>query len=108
MTAAELAGGLRELADWLDDHPEMPVPLHYLALDVALSAEEATLAGALLGDQPPERRGGHLVVERSFGAVRLRCFHVPDSEVAAYQERLAIADEVLAARAANTIDGPAL
>jgi hypothetical protein len=79
-SAQEMARGLRELADWLDGHPDMPVgsaKARFGIYDrVGVSAEQCAfekgefLRGVLLlADGPsitPTRSNGYLTLERQF------------------------------------------
>jgi hypothetical protein len=83
---AKVIGGLRQLADWLDAHPGVPVcpfgwdlsiyPQHE---DDAARAAEVDRIAAILGvdvtDQTP--KGGHYIASRTFGLITYEAVHIP-------------------------------
>jgi hypothetical protein len=95
---AGLIAGLRELADWYEQHPDVPLPLYPSFIhcvhsddDQAGTAELAAVAEALAVEQ--STHGGHPAAERVFGAVEFRVYYVPRVDAAEYQ-----ADRKLLAR----------
>ena len=54
LTNAEYARGLRAFADWLDDHPEVPLQLY----DLAISGDESDVAACARALGACEKRHG--------------------------------------------------
>lgn len=90
------ADSLRELADWLDAHPDMPMPLYSLHVSGSLvalagpaaSVERVRRAGELLGVAVQDELGDatgkrHLRTEREFGRVQFSLSFVTDAAPAA-------------------------
>ncbi len=82
----QFIGGLRQLADYLDTHPAVPVALHGWDLLVSTHHDrdpdgiaEVDRIAALLG-VPAEDEiadGGHYSAIKVFGPVTYRAFHIP-------------------------------
>jgi hypothetical protein len=83
---AKVIGGLRQLADWLDAHPGVPVSPYGWDLSIypqhdddAARAAEVDRIAAILGvtvtDQTPN--GGHYTASRTFGLITYEAVHVP-------------------------------
>ena len=80
---AELIGGFRALADFLESNPEVPAPSYPAVYTFppdgdwpAMRAEIGSIAGRL-GVIARERPGGHYVAVRSFGPVEYRAVAIP-------------------------------
>jgi len=88
MSAGALVAGLRELADWLDAHPELPPRDHEfppLRLLYSVAAPENVWLAAAMLNVPGEDDGrGHTTATRDFGQVCLHVFHVADEAMARY------------------------
>ena len=83
---AELIGGFRALADFLESNPEVPTPsyspVHTFPPDgdwTAMRAEIGSIA-ARLGVIARETPGGHYVAVRSFGPVEYRAVAIPSRD----------------------------
>ncbi|MEV2279454.1 hypothetical protein AB0I72_28140 [Nocardiopsis sp. NPDC049922] len=83
---------LRELAEFLEAHPDLPVSPH-TGVDVtyfprtsrdAEAFAEVSSVGALLGAMPTWE-GDHLVVEHTRGAARYRVVAIPEKVRAQYR-----------------------
>src|SRR5699024_2747884 len=91
-TRATVITGLRALADFLEDHPEVPVSRYasgYLAYhptgpDPAKRAEVARIATAL-DTTPTDLGGGHHVASRYVGPIEYRAVAIPAAEMAAHE-----------------------
>jgi len=85
---AELIGGLRALADYLEANPEVPAPIYTDMLTFPPHGEwaevraEIDAVAAHLGVTAHESYGGHYVASRFFGPVEYRAVAIPrrDSE----------------------------
>ncbi|MCY9785163.1 hypothetical protein KIK06_14860 [Nocardiopsis sp. EMB25] len=89
---ARIIGDLRELADFLEAHPHLPLSPH-MSVDIAYfprtdcDAEafaEVSRAGAVLGVMPTWE-GEHLVVEHVRGSARYRVVAIPEKVRAQYR-----------------------
>jgi hypothetical protein len=88
---AALVAGLRELADFIEAHPDLPVPEtftetrvepHLHGTDEEDRAEVDRIA-AIIGAVPETTRGGHYQVSRKFGGgVTYRAIAIPNQEMA--------------------------
>jgi hypothetical protein len=94
-TRAAITSGLRELADWLDAHPDIPVrtgsecEIEHSILaddDTAGLAELDRITAAVGIDAAPSRVGdcSHPQVSVEFGPVRWMSTYVPRASMAAY------------------------
>lgn len=87
---AQLVAGLRELADWYEQHPTMPVPSYpdfahcVLTGDDKAGSAEVRKMARLLGVKP-YGNGHRVTADRRFGAVAFRAFYVPCAEMALHQ-----------------------
>jgi hypothetical protein len=83
---AKVTSGLRQLADWLDAHPDVPVSPYGWDLsiypqhddDAARAAEVdriATILGVTVTDQTSQ--GGHYTAARTFGLITYEAVHIP-------------------------------
>ncbi|MEU4292083.1 hypothetical protein AB0E63_27990 [Kribbella sp. NPDC026596] len=97
---AAMIRGLFELAAWVADHPEMPLP--YLTggmfpggVDFAAEAAEVDRIAAALGAPAGFRAGGgHYQAERMFGPVRVYALATTREYDAAYRAHMSYADNV--------------
>jgi len=101
---AELIRGLFELAAWVADHPELPLPrvqARVFPMDsvgdgatfAELSAVVDRVADAL-GVAAELSRGGHYLAEAQFGCVEVSSFAIPPAEQPAYRAHLTYARNV--------------
>ncbi|WP_242883393.1 hypothetical protein [Actinomadura litoris] len=95
--------GLRALADFLADNPAVPVSeygetIHVFAreADESLSAALVDQAAEALGVLAEDDRaqGGHYTASRSFGRVKYRVVHIPDSYHRAHEARRSYQDNI--------------
>lgn len=99
-----LAAGLRELADWFEQHPEVPAPWYptfHMSIDEATgrkTVESIELIAEALGGTEVAY-GVHVRTEHSFGPVRFYAVHVPDEAMQAHEARISYAGNVV-------VDGP--
>jgi hypothetical protein len=101
-THTDFVAGLHALADFLDTHPELPVPpfqtdilIHIRGSDEEQHAEVNRLAALL--DVPvtdETSTGGHYFAVRAFGPVEYRCVAVPEAVRAAFRAGMSYADSV--------------
>jgi hypothetical protein len=97
---AELIRGLFELAAFVADHPELPLP--YLdggifpsGEDFAAEAAEVDRIAAMFGSAPEFRAGGgHYRAERMFGPVRVYALATTPENDAAYHAHMSYRDNV--------------
>jgi hypothetical protein len=103
LSRAQTIAGLRELADYLETHPRVPVCALGWDLNVfpQLPTEDLTRAeidriAAILGVPVSDEtgRGGHYTVTRSFGLVSYRAICVPDRRAAAHQALMSYSGRV--------------
>ncbi|WP_329481586.1 hypothetical protein OG555_05485 [Kribbella sp. NBC_01484] len=97
---AELIRGLFELAAWVADHPELPVPAVRAVVwpssrntDFSAACSEVDQVGAALGVQP-ELRGGHYDVSTEFGPVEITSFAISSETMAAHTAHMSYAENV--------------
>jgi hypothetical protein len=90
---AKVVGGLRQLADWLDDHPDLPVAPFGWEVNVyphqddpAASRAEVDRIAATLGTQVADDtgQGGHYRAQRIFGLISYGAVHIPARNIATY------------------------
>ena len=80
---AELIGGLRALADYLESNPEVPAPGYSTVYtfppdgDWPAMRAEIDAVAAWLGVIPRETPGGHYVAVRMFGPIEYRAVAIP-------------------------------
>jgi hypothetical protein len=94
---AEIITGLREVADFLDAHPELPVERHWglsFSTWIATGADDEAgtamvdEAAAILGTEPTG--GSQYAVTRTFsGGVYYEVLRIASSEMSGYQARMA-------------------
>jgi hypothetical protein len=85
--------GLRQLADYLAGHPDIPVPLYGTTINLNLDGadhggREQVNAIAQLMDTPVlDNTGeyGHYTTEKSFGDITYRAAAIPDAAMARYR-----------------------
>jgi hypothetical protein len=91
-TRAAFITGLRNLADYLDAHPGLPVPT--FGAEILIHANEGTEVAeraeidhiaALL--DVPVTANGHYLTGRGFGPVHYRAVHIPAAWDAEYKAR---------------------
>jgi hypothetical protein len=92
---AQIIVGLRKLADYLEDHPDLPVPefggdvTFYPRGDDEQRRAEVDRIADILGVKPTDdtRRDGHYRAIKSFGRMTYRAVHIPSRSWARYQAR---------------------
>jgi hypothetical protein len=88
----KVISGLRQLADWLDDHPDVPVcpfgwdlsiyPQHADDADRAAEVDRiAAILGVEVTDQTSD--GGHYQAIRTFGLITYEAVYIPRARRAA-------------------------
>lgn len=102
-TRTEVSSGLRQLADYLDAHPDIPVALFGWDLlvgadgdnDTAKKAELDRIAAVLGVPVDYKSAGtGHYSAVRSFGPISYHAYHVTTKAKATYQAHMTYADAV--------------
>lgn len=98
---AELIRGLFELAAWVADHTEFPLPrvqARVFPMDSLVDGATFTELSAVvdrvadaLGVTAELSRGGHYLAEAQFGCVEVSSFAIPPAEQAAYRAHLTYA-----------------
>jgi hypothetical protein len=95
---AQTIVGLRQLADYLEDHPDLPVKEYGFDLtvypdtdndtDAAGRAEVDRIAG-ILDVTPTDNtpKGGHYIASKTFGRISYRAVHIPSRARARYNAR---------------------
>jgi hypothetical protein len=97
---AELIRGLVELAAFVADHPELPLPhldggIDPRGEDFAAEAAEVDRIAATLGSTAKFRAGGgHYHTERMFGPVRVYALATTPENDAAYRAHMSYVDNV--------------
>ena len=97
---AELIRGLFELAAFVADHPEVPLPDVRASIfprgdDFAAEAGEVDRVAAAFGVEAKVRAGGgHYGAVRTFGPVEMLCLAVTREHMAAHQALMSYADAV--------------
>ena len=101
-TRAKVIDGLRQLADYLADHPDVPVPGYGWDLNIytdsddddAVALAEVHRIAAILGVTPADdtARGGHYIATRCFGLVSYRAVHVPERRMAEHRALMSYRD----------------
>ncbi len=99
----QITTGLRQLADYLDNHPDIPVAPYGWDLLVATHLDSDThgiaeidRVAAILG-VPAENEipdNGHYSALRAFGPITYRAFHIPAKKQAIYRAHMTYADSV--------------
>jgi hypothetical protein len=88
--------GLRQLADYLEEHPDLPVKEY--GFDLTIYPEADTDAGGraevdriadILGVVPVDNTpmGGHYIASKAFGRISYRAVHIPSRAWARYIAR---------------------
>jgi hypothetical protein len=101
-----LIAGLRELADWYEQHPDAALPM-YPSMLVCVHAtddgdglyEVERMAG-ILGVKPQYSVGQQVAAERAFGSLELRVYYNTRDTMAAYNARQRIAEAATPAQLA--------
>jgi hypothetical protein len=97
--------GLRELADFLAQHPDLPVPLitqiSYCALGDTDAEEQAEIdkIAKLLDRTAEYTTAGHYSVSRLFASVEYRAFTVPEHAMREYVAKNSYRDSIQIDRA---------
>jgi hypothetical protein len=90
---AKVIGGLRQLADWLDAHPGVPVcpfgwdlSIYPQFADDADRAAEVDRIADILGVDVDDQtgQGGHYTAARSFGLITYEAVYIPRRRRAAH------------------------
>ena len=83
---SDLINGLRALADFLSEHPDVPVPFWVDVFafpdgsDSEIKAEVDTIAARIGGSvKDATSSGGHYTTSRAFGPVEYRAIAIPAS-----------------------------
>ncbi len=103
VSRADITAGLRQIADYLDAHPDLPAAPYGWDLLVAThgdtdteAAAEVDRIAAILGvpvdDQT--RDGGHYTANKTFGPITYRAFHITARSKAAHRAHMTYADAV--------------
>lgn len=71
-TAAEYANGLRELADWIEAHPDIPLPPTYFNNYSMDTKEDAAKCLKALKPCRKEYSGEMFSLSREFGVIKLK------------------------------------
>lgn len=102
-TRCQITAGLRQLADYLDAHPDVPVAPYGWDLLVSTQASSdadgvaridaiAAVLGVPVQDERPDH--GHYSAVRAFGPVAYSAFHIPARSKAIHRARMTYADSV--------------
>jgi hypothetical protein len=91
-TREQFITGLRELADYLEAHPAVPVPVYGTDITVGADPTEdggrgqvahiAAMLGATITDDT--RQGGHFTATRMFGPIGYTVVSIPATVMAAH------------------------
>jgi hypothetical protein len=92
---AQIIAGLRTLADYIEGHPELPVPEYGWEVSVYPSGDdeqqraEIDRIADILGVKPADDtwRDGHYRAIKSFGRMTYRAVHIPPRSWAKYRAR---------------------
>lgn len=93
---AELIAGLRQLADWYEQHPEVPLPPYpdwrhcVLAKDDTSGTAEVEAVAAALGADV--KYGKHVAADKDFPGIEFHAYYVTRERAADYVARQKIAD----------------
>ena len=102
--------GLRQLANYLDQHPDLPVCPFGWDLNVyprqateAQNRAEVDRIAALLAVTPADQTstGGHYTAARTFGRITYQAIYIPDRRMAAHDALMSYRDCVQPAQAAS-------
>lgn len=88
-----LIAGLRELADWYEAHPDVPLPpyptwTHCVLGDNDQDGQSEVVAVADALDVPAQFSAGSAEARRTFGAVEFKAFYVSRQRSEDYQAEL--------------------
>lgn len=104
---AKLIDGLRDLANFLDRNPEVPVPPHAdlmvfpsVGTDEQMRTEIDRIA-ALLGTEIAETRHGHYVTECLFGSVKYLAVAISGTARESYHARNSYAENIVVSSSAE-------
>jgi hypothetical protein len=111
----QFTAGLRQLADYLDSHPAIPVAPYGWDLlvsthcaadpdDIAQIDRIAALLGVPVEDELAD--GGHYSAIKSFGPITYRAFHIPARHKAAHRALMTYADSVTPEETHGDADDP--
>jgi hypothetical protein len=107
LTRGKVLTGLRQLADWLEAHPDIPAArwgwdLHVCvddprARDEATGRAEVDRIAAVLGVSVDDRtaRGGHYTASRTFGLITYQVAHISERHMADYAALMSYSGSVL-------------
>lgn len=93
---AQTIAGLRQLADYLEDHPDLPVTEYGFDLTVYPQADNEAAGRAevdrianILGVTPIDNtpNNGHYIASKTFGRIAYRAVHIPSRAWASYIAR---------------------
>jgi hypothetical protein len=92
---AQLIAGLRALADYLENHPDLPVPEYGSEVTVYPDGSEAEQRAeidriaCLLGVIPTDNtsRDGHYTAQKTFGRITYRAVYIPSRVWARHHAR---------------------
>ncbi|TDB86447.1 hypothetical protein E1264_17770 [Actinomadura sp. KC216] len=104
---AAFVAGLRELTEFLEAHPDLPLPRPDLSFSVregddADERAEVDRIAEILGAEPEETAdGGHYTVARSFGPVTYEAVAITSACMARYRALMTYGDAVEPERAAS-------
>jgi hypothetical protein len=112
LTRSKAITGLRQLADYLEAHPAIPVApfgwdLHIYTdrdEDDAAARAEVDRIAAVLGVQVRDDtgRGGHYMAARTFGLISYAAVHIPTRQMAEHRALMTYRDCVTPAAAEVT------
>jgi len=107
---AQVIAGLRQLAAYLTDHPDVPVcafgwdlNVYPRLADEALNRAEVDRIAAIFGVTPADQTstGGHYTAARTFGRITYQATYIPDRRMAAHDALMSYRDCVQPAEAAS-------
>jgi hypothetical protein len=107
---AQVIAGLRQLANYLADHPDVPVCPFGWDLNVyprqateALNRAEVDRIAAILAVTPADQTstGGHYTAACTFGRITYQATYIPDRRMAAHDALMSYRDCVQPAEAAS-------
>jgi hypothetical protein len=102
LTRTKVITGLRQLADHLETHPDVPVTRHGWDLNIYPDRGDgdgparaevdriAAILGVQVNDETP--RGGHYIASRAFGLISYAAVHIPAREMAAHRALMSYTD----------------
>jgi hypothetical protein len=95
----ETISGLRQLADWLEAHPEVPVPT-YNQSSVAVEAADLPTIARAMGQAEKTAYGDYFRLSKRFGGVEYYCYTDRD----AVCTRTKVGTKVIPAQEARVVD----